>query len=242
MIGILKMIKPITTLFSLMSIDGKISTGSIDALDVDKDFPRITGVKEGLYQYYDLEQETDLYSLNSGRVLAKVGMNNKRDDITKLPVSFLVIDNQPHLTNQGIENLLLKSRKLFIITTNKKHPAFESKQEANLEILYYEKEIDFIVLFQKLKTDFAIENLTIQTGGTLNSIFLRQKLIDKLSLVVAPILIGGKDTTALIDGVSLTKIEDLVDLKALKLEKVTVLKDSYLHLQYEIINETKVLL
>lgn len=236
------MIKPITTLFSLMSIDGKISTGSIDALDVDKDFPRITGVKEGLYQYYDLEQETDLYSLNSGRVLAKVGMNNKRDDITKLPVSFLVIDNQPHLTNQGIENLLLKSRKLFIITTNKKHPAFESKQEANLEILYYEKEIDFIVLFQKLKTDFAIENLTIQTGGTLNSIFLRQKLIDKLSLVVAPILIGGKDTTALIDGVSLTKIEDLVDLKALKLEKVTVLKDSYLHLQYEIINETKVLL
>ena len=29
----------------LMSVDGKISTGSSDELDVDKDFPNITGVK-----------------------------------------------------------------------------------------------------------------------------------------------------------------------------------------------------
>ena len=44
--------RPITTLFMLMSVDGKISTGASDHLDVDKDFPKITGVKEGLHQYY----------------------------------------------------------------------------------------------------------------------------------------------------------------------------------------------
>ena len=38
--------RPITTLFMLMSVDGKISTGSTDALDVDQDFPHIEGVKE----------------------------------------------------------------------------------------------------------------------------------------------------------------------------------------------------
>ena len=31
--------RPITTLFMLMSVDGKISTGASDDLDVDKDFP-----------------------------------------------------------------------------------------------------------------------------------------------------------------------------------------------------------
>lgn len=40
--------RAVTTLFMLMSVDGKISTGSSDEMDVDKDFPNITGVKEGL--------------------------------------------------------------------------------------------------------------------------------------------------------------------------------------------------
>ena len=35
--------RPITTLFMLMSLDGKISPGASDALDVDKDFPKIDG-------------------------------------------------------------------------------------------------------------------------------------------------------------------------------------------------------
>jgi len=46
--------KPKTTLFMLMSVDGKISTGNIDNRDVDKDFPKIKGIKEGLKQYYDI--------------------------------------------------------------------------------------------------------------------------------------------------------------------------------------------
>lgn len=35
--------RAITTLFMLMSVDGKISTGASDNLDVDKDFPKIKG-------------------------------------------------------------------------------------------------------------------------------------------------------------------------------------------------------
>ena len=83
----------------LSSVDGKISTGSTDNLDVDKDFPTISGVKEGLYQYYEIEQTTDLWSLNSGRVQAKIGVNT-RPFPEKSPVSFVIIDNK-HLTERG---------------------------------------------------------------------------------------------------------------------------------------------
>jgi 2,5-diamino-6-(ribosylamino)-4(3H)-pyrimidinone 5'-phosphate reductase len=100
--------KPITTLFLLMSVDGKISTGDIDDMDIDKDFPNIVGVKEGLKQYYDIEQQTDLFSLNSGRVLAKVGVNSKTDTPEKTPVTFVVIDNQPHLNESGLAYLCQK--------------------------------------------------------------------------------------------------------------------------------------
>ena len=67
--------RPITTLFMLMSVDGKISTGSSDELDVDKDFPKIVGVMEGLHQYYEIERSTDLWSFNTGRVQVKMGVN-----------------------------------------------------------------------------------------------------------------------------------------------------------------------
>lgn len=52
------MSRPITTLFMLMSVDGKISTGAADCLDVDADFPKIDGVRQGLHQYYEIEQTT----------------------------------------------------------------------------------------------------------------------------------------------------------------------------------------
>ena len=61
----IRKIKPITTLFMLMSVDAKISTGAVDELDVDREFPRINGMKEGVYQYYEIEKTTDLWSLNS---------------------------------------------------------------------------------------------------------------------------------------------------------------------------------
>ena len=69
--------RPVTTLFMLSSVDGKISTGNSDLLDVDSDYPAMDGVKEGLHQYYEIEQTTDLWSLNSGLVQAKLGVNQK---------------------------------------------------------------------------------------------------------------------------------------------------------------------
>ena len=232
--------KPETTLFMLMSIDGKISTGSIDDRDVDKDFPKIIGIKEGLKQYYELEETTDLFSMNSGKVMVKVGANIQKENVQKIPVSFIIIDNKPHLNNVGVEYFIKRSKVFYLVTKNKNHPAFQYKNTENLCIIYYENKIDFTDLLKQLKNKYAINSMTIQTGGTLNSILLREKLIDKLSIVIAPALIGGKDTSTLIDGESLQTIEDISKIKALKLIENKTLNDSYIHLKYEVINDTKI--
>lgn len=83
---------PITTLFMLMSLDRKISPGASDDFVVDKDFPKIDGVKEGLPQYYEIEQTTDLWSFNTGRVQEKMDINQKPFS-DKTPVSFVLLDN-----------------------------------------------------------------------------------------------------------------------------------------------------
>lgn len=222
------------TLFMLMSLDGKISTGSVDERDVDKDYKTIPGIKEGLHQYYDLEKQTDRYSFNTGKVMAKIGVNTDNSPIKSPDVNFIIVDNN-HLTEKGVLNLASNLNKLFLVTKNPEHSALKVNHQ-NLEVIKYDGEVDFNDLFRKLKTEHDAERITIQSGGTVNAILVRSGLIDRISLVVAPALVGGKDTPTLIDGESLINSTDLDQIKALKLIDAKVLEDSYLHLTYDIIN------
>jgi len=234
--------RPETTLFLLMSVDGKISSGDTDVFDVDRDWKRIHGVKEGLHQYYDAEKLTDYFSLNTGRVMAKIGVNDQKDPPKKIAVQFVIIDNKPHLTKQGVDFLCQWVEHLFLVTTNEKHPSLtdnnNNNNNNNCTVISYKKQIDFLNLFQKLCSEFGAQRLTIQSGGTLNTTLLRLGLIDHLSLIVAPILVGGSTTSTLLDGEALHKIEELSQLKALKLTSCTPLDHSYLHLNYDVIDET----
>ena len=224
--------RPVTTLFMLMSADGKISTGASDELDVDRDFPGIDGLREGLHQYYEIEQTTDLWSFNTGRVQEKMGANRKEPP-AKTPVSFVILDNH-HLTEKGIRYFCARSKTFVLITSNRSHPAFGVKEE-NLHILYQEK-TDLGSALALLKKDFHCDRLTVQSGGTVNGLFLRQKLFDYVDLVVAPVLVGGRETSTLIDGQALVSRNELSALGVLKLTDCTVLEDSYLRLRYKVVS------
>lgn len=224
--------RPVTTLFMLMSVDGKISTGCTDEMDVDRDFPKLDGVKEGLHQYYEIEQTTDLWAFNTGRVQAKMGVNDK-DMPSKTPVSFALLDNH-HLTEHGVRYFCELSKQVVVITSNPDHPAF-LVHEDNLSVMFQEKPSlgDALV---KLKSEYGCERLTVQSGGTINGLFLREKLFDYVDIVVAPVLIGGKDTSTLVDGMSIKTPDELSGLGVLKLIECKVLEDSYIRLRYEVVN------
>ena len=227
--------KPITTLFMLQSLDGKITSGNNDKLDADKDWCKIDGVKEGLQQYYDIEQTTDLFSLNTGRVMAKIGVNDRTEDPNKTPCSFIIIDNKPHLNKKGIDYLCKWVNTLYFVTTNKNHIAYTLQQEyPNLVILNYEK-LDLNVLLEDLSEKYNVDHLTIQSGGNLNCLFLRENLIDYVNIVIAPLLVGGKETSTLIDGEAITSQSELNKLKALKLMECNQLNNSYIQLKYKVI-------
>ena len=227
--------KPITTLFMLESLDGKINSGNSDNLDVDKDWCQIDGVKEGLYQYYEIEATTDFYSLNKGRVMAKIGVNERENYHDKIDCRFIIIDNKPHLNEKGIDYICHWVDKLILVTTNKNHIAYSLQNKYNnLDILYYDS-LDLETLLFDIRKKYNAEAVTIQSGGTLNGKFLRENLIDYVNVVIAPLLVGGKETSTLIDGVSITSTNELHKLKALQLIECNILENSYIQLKYKII-------
>ncbi len=230
--------RPKTTLFIMQSLDGKISTGDIDERDQEIDFPKIKGIKEGNYQYYEFLFKTERDALISGKVLSKIGVNLREKPDNHKDVNLIIIDRKPHLTKNGVKYLINSHKSVYIVTNNKNHPAFEFSDIENLHIIFYQNEIDMEDLFLKLKQDFNIKELSIQSGGTLNSFFLRKKLIDHISLIIAPCIICGKETPTSFDGIAPRKDEDLYNIKALKLKKCELIKHSYIYLYYDVINDT----
>ena len=225
------MTRPVTTLFMLSSLDGRISTGDNDSLDFDSDFPNIKGLCEGLHQYYKIEQTTDLWSLNSGRVQQKMGVNEKPYP-EKSPVSFVLIDNS-HLNEHGVRYFCALSDTFVLVTENKEHPAY-SVNEDNLHIICMEK-LDFSKMLCILKEGYSCNCLTIQSGGTLNSVFLREKLIDFVDIVIAPTIVGGKNVSSVCDGEAIHSIDELCRLSVLELLECSPLENSYVRLRYKVI-------
>lgn len=223
--------RPYTTLFMLSSIDGKISTGSTDRLDVDKDFPHIEGLREGLQQYYDIEANTDMWSCCSGRTQVKIGVNERELCDKHSDVSFMIIDNH-HLNEHGVRYLSSKVKNLVIVTTNEDHIALRISGLDNVDILLQE-ELDLKQALEFIYKEYGCDRLTIQTGGMLNSLFLRSNLIDSLNIVIAPALIGGVNTPTLVDGDSLEDESELSLIKAFILKDCKVLNNSYIQLKYE---------
>ena len=83
---------------------------------------------------------------------------------------------------------------------------------------------------------YNAERLTIQSGGNLNGLFLRNNLIDYVNIVIAPLLVGGKDVSTLIDGESISSSKELNKLKALELIECKQLDNSYVQLRYKVKN------
>jgi 2,5-diamino-6-(ribosylamino)-4(3H)-pyrimidinone 5'-phosphate reductase len=171
--------------------------------------------------------------------MAKIGVNTRTEEPVKMGCSFILIDNKPHLTREGVIYLSKWVKKLFLVTTNKNHPIFDLQKDlGNIEIMYHEDLINFDGLMRTLKSDHGVTKLTIESGGELNSQWVRKNLIDHVSVVIAPCLIGGRNTSTLIDGDSLHNELDLQNIKTLKLVKCDVLENSYIHLLYDVARNT----
>ena len=166
--------------------------------------------------------------------MAKIGVNDRKECHNKVEVKFVIIDNKPHLNENGIDYICNWVESLILVTTNKNHIAYSlTDKYENLDILYYE-ELDLTRLLEDLYSKYNAERVTIQSGGNLNGLFLRNNLIDYVNIVIAPLLVGGKDVSTLIDGEAISNSEELNKLKALELIECNQLDNSYIQLKYKV--------
>lgn len=215
------MIRPYTTLFALMSADGKISTGSDLEHDFDKDLPMLNATANGLPAYYQLEKETDDWTLSSGVTQQKMfTLYGDKPLGEEIPVTMVVVDTG-HLTADAIRWLKLKYRHVVMAVRGE---ANHSNHQHNR--IWYTGGLQS--LLQSLFTIYGCRRLTIQTGSTLTQALLQEGCIDCVRLIVAPLLVGGAGTPSLVGGT-------LPHLTGLKLHGCRMLGHNYIELTYTVL-------
>jgi len=88
-------------------------------------------------------------------------------------------------------------------------------------------QIDFPIALDTLYTKYNIKRILTDTGGTLNSVLLEKKLVDEISLIIAPSIVGEK---------SQYLFKSLRNNNALnlKLNRVEVREKNYVFIRYDV--------
>lgn len=107
----------------------------------------------------------------------------------KKPVLKVVLDTQGKVPDNA--NIFQTEGNVIIYTTNEK----KKKNHDNEEVVYVRKEGNFCSIDDVLNDlgKRGIQNLLVEGGGILSFELLKYKKVDRLILILAPYIIGGKD-------------------------------------------------
>jgi 2,5-diamino-6-(ribosylamino)-4(3H)-pyrimidinone 5'-phosphate reductase len=94
-------------------------------------------------------------------------------------------------------------------------------------IISGEDQIDLPVALDSLYSQYKIKTILTDTGGILNSVLLEKKLVDEISLIIAPNIVGDKAQY-------LFKSLNNNSRFSLTLSKVEVLDKNYVFVRYDV--------
>jgi 2,5-diamino-6-(ribosylamino)-4(3H)-pyrimidinone 5'-phosphate reductase len=108
-------------------------------------------------------------------------------------------------------------------------------RERNVEyIVVGEERVDLAAALDALNVRYGVEAVHVDSGGTLNGALLRAGLVDEVSVLICPYLVGGLSPRSIYRAADLESQEAAVPLRLLAVEQ---LGDDVVWLRYEVVRE-----
>ena len=191
--------RPYVICHMLQSIDGKIAGGFFrekQTLELAKIYSDISKDYNGDAIIYGTTTAQEMFSSSKTAPVLNQNPIQKIDYIYKNDKNkwIVVIDPQGQISfDQSVyQNPRLKDKNLIVILTeNISSQYLETLKSLNISYLFTGKdEIDLRLALEKLYDLFSIKKLLLQGGGITNTYFIKEDLMDELSLVVSPVVSG----------------------------------------------------
>ncbi len=98
-----------------------------------------------------------------------------------------------------------------------------------------EEPVDFRAALECLADRYGVKTVRVDSGGTLNGVLLRAGLVDEVSVLVSPYLVGGVTAKSLYRAPDLT---DSAGVIGLRLTGVQELRDGVVWLRYTVLHDS----
>lgn len=227
--------RPVTTLYMLQSLDGKISTGAGDALDFDKDLAEIPMLKKGLKSYYSEEKVTDYWNILTAKTAVKLGANDGKYISSFHNCGHILVDSSC-IKSEGIKHIANNCCELYYITTRPLDELKGLHLPGNVTVVRVHDTRAVEGWLGFLRDAYGIKHVTVECGGEFNASMLRAGLIDKVIVYIAPIIVGGRETPSLADGDSFTTVAELKSLCKMTLMDAKPYAN-FVRLSYKVLHE-----
>lgn len=116
-------------------------------------------------------------------------------------------------------------------STSKEYLEYLEKRYVEYLIIGKDR-VNLRAALEELNARYRIEVVRVDSGGTLNGILLREGLVNEVSVLINPSLVGGTTPRNLFRAPDLTSKEGVIQLKLIHLEKM---KNDMVWLRYEVV-------
>ena len=111
------------------------------------------------------------------------------------------------------------------------HLAYLAEQQVE-HIVAGDDRVDLAAALVELKARYGLNRLRTDSGGILNGALLRQGLVDEVSIVLSPALVGGTSPRSFFTAPDLTSTGEIIPLRLVHLEQ---LRGGAVWLRYEVV-------
>ena len=94
--------------------------------------------------------------------------------------------------------------------------------------------VDLRVALEELNARYGVKSVRVDSGGTLNGVLLRAGLVEEVSVLINPSLVGGTMPRSIFRAPDLTSSEGVIKLRLTHIEKV---KGDIVWLRYEVVRQ-----
>lgn len=198
--------RPYVIVNCAMSVDGKIALANRKQIRISNE--------EDMKRVYMLRHECDAVLVGIGTVLNDDPKLTVKEKYVKNPSQPLRIVLDSNFRTPKNAEVMSKDAPTLIVTTCKQF------KKGNIEVIKCGEEKVNLHELMKILYERGIKKLMVEGGETVIWEFLKNNLVDEISVFIAPIIIGGKNSPTLAGGEGVMSPKNIIKMKLVEARKL----------------------